>query len=161
MLLKSTLSILAFATIMSFTSCSDDKKVQEPVAAAPAAAEETPAAPSSSAGLRTDPIYFGFDDYTLSSEAQAKLTAMADAMKANKTAAVQIQGHCDERGTIEYNLALGERRAASVKTFLTQLGIEAARLSTISFGEEKPVSQGHSESDWSQNRRAEFALTSN
>jgi peptidoglycan-associated lipoprotein len=86
---------------------------------------------------------------------------MAEGMKANKGAVIQIEGHCDERGTVEYNLALGERRAQSVKNFLTQLGVEAARLSTISYGEEKPVVQGHAEDAWVKNRRAEFVVTKN
>ena len=82
-------------------------------------------------------------------------------MKSSKSAVIQIEGHCDERGTVEYNLALGERRAQSVKNFLTQLGVEGARLSTISYGEEKPVVQGHTEDAWAKNRRAEFVATKN
>ncbi len=161
MLLKSTLSITALLLVLG-TSCTDDKKkAAEPVAASPGS--ETPAAPSgdSSAELKTAPIYFGFDDYTLSPEAQSTLTAMAEALKANKSAVIQIEGHCDERGTVEYNLALGERRAQSVKNFLSQLGVEGARLSTISYGEEKPVVQGHTEDAWAKNRRAEFVVTKN
>ena len=162
MLLKSTLSIVTLGALLSFAACSDDKKkAVEPVVAASAATETPAAPPPAAADLKTDPIYFGFDDYTLNSDAQSKLTMMADALKASKSAAIQIQGHCDERGTIEYNLALGERRAQSVKNFLGQLGVEAARLSTISFGEEKPVAQGHTEDAWSKNRRAEFAITKN
>jgi peptidoglycan-associated lipoprotein len=160
MLLKSTLT--AVVITLGLTSCTDDKKkAAEPVAPV---ASETPAAPTdsgSTADLKTTPIYFGFDDYTLTSEAQSTLTAMAEGMKASKSAVVQIEGHCDERGTVEYNLALGERRAQSVKNFLTQLGVEAARLSTISYGEEKPVSQGHAEDSWAKNRRAEFVVTKN
>jgi peptidoglycan-associated lipoprotein len=160
MLLKSTLT--AVVITLGLTSCTDDKKkAAEPVAPV---ATETPAAPADSgynADLKTTPIYFGFDDYTLTSEAQSTLTAMAEGMKASKSAVIQIEGHCDERGTVEYNLALGERRAQSVKNFLTQLGVEAARLSTISYGEEKPVSQGHAEDSWAKNRRAEFVVTKN
>lgn len=161
MLLKTTLSAVTLAAVLSFSACSDDKKAVEPVAPTGAASETPAAPPTPAANLSTDPIYFGFDDYTLSSDSQAKLTAMAEALKANKSAAIQIQGHCDERGTIEYNLALGERRAQSVKNFLTQLGVEGARLSTISYGEEKPVAEGHTEDAWSKNRRAEFAITQN
>ena len=161
MLLKSSLSIATLAFALAISSCNDEKKAAEPVA--PATAAETPAAPPAApapaAELKTEPVYFAFDDYTLNTESQAKLTAMADALKANKAAVVQIEGHCDERGTVEYNLALGERRAQSVKNFLTQLGVEAARLPTISYGEEKPVAQGHSEDAWSKNRRAEFVIT--
>lgn len=162
MLLKSTLSITALLLVLG-TSCTDDKKkAAEPVSAS-AAGSETPAAPSgdSSSELKTAPIYFGFDDYTLSPEAQSTLTAMAEGLKAHKSAVIQIEGHCDERGTVEYNLALGERRAQSVKNFLSQLGVEGARLSTISYGEEKPVVQGHTEDAWAKNRRAEFVVTKN
>lgn len=162
MLLKSTLSLTAVVIALGLSSCTkDEKKPAEPVAPV---ASETPAAPTAettSVELKTTPIYFGFDDYTLSSEAQSILTAMAEGLKANKSAVVQIEGHCDERGTVEYNLALGERRAQSVKNFLSQLGVEGARLSTISYGEEKQVAQGHSEESWAKNRRAEFIVTKN
>ena len=104
-------------------------------------------------------IYFAFDDYTLDSESQESLNNLADYLKANAGAVVQISGHCDERGSIEYNLALGERRAQSVKNYLSQLGVEADRLPTISYGEEKPSVEGHDESAWSRNRRAEFELS--
>ena len=159
MLLKSTLSLTAVVIALGLSSCTDDKKkAAEPVAPV---ASETAANAANSAELKTTPIYFGFDDYTLTSEAQSTLTAMAEGMKANKSAVIQIEGHCDERGTVEYNLALGERRAQSVKNFLSQLGVEAARLSTISYGEEKPVVQGHAEEAWAKNRRAEFVVTKN
>ena len=72
---------------------------------------------------------------------------------------MQVEGHCDERGTVEYNLALGERRAQSVKSYLVNLGVTDARLSTISYGEEKPASEGHDEGAWVKNRRAAFVLT--
>ncbi len=161
MFLKSSLLLSVVIASMSLNSCTDDKKkVVEPVAAP---TTETPVAPvaDTSANLVTTPIYFGFDDYTLTSEAQSTLSAMSEALKANKSAVVQIEGHCDERGTVEYNLALGERRAQSVKNFLTQQGVEGARLSTISYGEEKAVVPGHTESEWVKNRRAEFVVTKN
>jgi peptidoglycan-associated lipoprotein len=166
MFLKSALPLAAVVIALSAGSCTDDKKkATEPVAPTAGATEapaEVPASPSSSAAsLTSTTIYFGFDDYTLNSEAQSTLTAMAEGLKANKSAAVQIQGHCDERGTVEYNLALGERRAQSVKNFLSQLGVESGRLSTISYGEEKPVVQGHTEDAWVKNRRAEFVITGN
>ena len=162
MFLKSSLILSIVIASVSFNSCTDEKKkVVEPVGAA----TETPAAPApaetSAGNLVTTPIYFGFDDYTLTSEAQSTLSAMAEGLKSNKSAVVQIEGHCDERGTVEYNLALGERRAQSVKNFLTQLGVEGARLSTISYGEEKAVVPGHTETEWVKNRRAEFVVTKN
>jgi peptidoglycan-associated lipoprotein len=161
MFLKSSLLLSVVIASVSFNSCTDDKKkVVEPVAPV----VETPAAPTAAettVNLVTTPIYFGFDDYTLTSEAQSTLTAMSEGLKSNKSAVVQIEGHCDERGTVEYNLALGERRAQSVKNFLTQLSVEGARLSTISYGEEKAVVPGHTEAEWVKNRRAEFVVTKN
>ena len=164
MFLKSVLPVAAVVVALVTASCTDDKKkAAEPVS--PTAGSETaevPASPSGGAAeLKATPIYFGFDDYTLNSEAQGTLTAMAEGLKSNKNAVVQIEGHCDERGTVEYNLALGERRAQSVKNFLSQLGVESGRLSTISYGEEKPVVPGHSEEAWVKNRRAEFVITRN
>jgi len=105
-------------------------------------------------------VYFDFDRYNLTSEARRTLEANADWLKANPTATVQIEGHCDERGTTEYNLALGERRANSALNFLTQLGVDGSRLSTISYGEERSANPGHDEVAWSENRRSEFVILS-
>ncbi|VAX20079.1 Tol-Pal system peptidoglycan-associated lipoprotein PAL [hydrothermal vent metagenome] len=103
--------------------------------------------------------YFDFDKSELRPDARDVLQQNADWIKANSGAKVQIEGHCDERGTEEYNLALGERRANSVKNYLVSLGISPDRLFTISYGEELPVDPGHEESAWSKNRRAHFLVT--
>ena len=103
-------------------------------------------------------VHFAFDSYTLSSEAKAILEQKASWLNERSDVAVQIEGHCDERGTTAYNLALGERRANSVKQYLTTLGVKTPKLSTISYGEELPVVSGHSEDAWSKNRRAHFAI---
>ena len=168
MFLKTLLPFAAVVVALATGSCTDDKKKPtEPVSptaltTTPEGAE-APASPSGSAvtDLKATTIYFGFDDYTLNADAQGTLTTLAEGLKGNKNAVVQIEGHCDERGTVEYNLALGERRAQSVKNFLSQLGVEGSRLSTISYGEEKPVVQGHTEDAWIKNRRAEFVITGN
>jgi peptidoglycan-associated lipoprotein len=81
-------------------------------------------------------------------------------LKANPTAKVQIEGHCDEKGTVEYNMALGDRRANAVKTYLIKSGIEKGRIDTISYGKERPADSGHDEAAWSKNRRAVFILLS-
>ena len=81
-------------------------------------------------------------------------------MKSNPSVMVKIEGHCDERGTIEYNLSLGEKRAKAAKDFLIDLGIDAGRISTISYGKERPVDPGHNEAAWAKNRRAAFTVTS-
>jgi peptidoglycan-associated lipoprotein len=102
-------------------------------------------------------VYFAYDSFNLSAAAKSALMGHAAWMKRNPGVNVQIEGHCDERGTTEYNLALGERRAASVRDFLIRQGVEARRLSTISYGEERPAVTGASnEATWSRNRRAEF-----
>lgn len=104
-------------------------------------------------------VSFGFDKYDLSNEARAILKANADWLKANPSARVQIEGHCDERGTVEYNLALGSKRAQAAKDYLETLGISATRLSVISYGEEIPVCREANESCWEKNRRARFVIT--
>ncbi|MBF0170889.1 MAG: peptidoglycan-associated lipoprotein Pal [Nitrospinae bacterium] len=104
-------------------------------------------------------VYFDFDKSEIRSDAREALAKNAEWLIANKSAQVQIEGHCDERGTEEYNLALGERRANAVKDYLASLGVESARLYTISYGEELPVDPGHTDEAWSKNRRAHFLVT--
>ena len=103
-------------------------------------------------------VYFDFDSSTLDYQAQELLRRKAMWMRGNSDASVVIEGHCDERGTNAYNLALGERRAESAKMFLVNLGISGFRLTTISYGEEKPVDMGQNEESWAKNRRAGFVL---
>jgi len=101
-------------------------------------------------------IYFDFDSSSLRPDALAALAKNADLIKQAPGIIIQVAGHCDERGTQEYNLALGERRADAVRNHLIQLGVSGDRLVTISFGEEMPALPGHDESAWSKNRRCEF-----
>jgi peptidoglycan-associated lipoprotein len=108
--------------------------------------------------FENEDILFEFDSASLSAEAQEILRAKAAWLKANPGARVIIEGHCDERGTNEYNLALGDRRAFSAKSFLVDLGIADSRLTTISYGEEQPVDIGSSEDAWAKNRRAHFVI---
>jgi peptidoglycan-associated lipoprotein len=103
-------------------------------------------------------VFFEYDRYDLTSDARTTLRANADWLKSNSSARVEIEGHCDERGTNEYNLALGAKRAQAAREFLSTLGIPAERLSTISYGEEIPVCKDQSESCWKQNRRARFVI---
>jgi peptidoglycan-associated lipoprotein len=104
-------------------------------------------------------VYFAFDEYSLSDDARGKLSRNADLLKAQARLNMTIEGHCDERGTAEYNLALGERRANSVKSYLGSLGVGAERMRTLSYGSERPVCTEHEESCWSQNRRAHMIIT--
>lgn len=100
-----------------------------------------------------DRVFFGYDQYNLTPEAQRTLEMQAEWMKKYPSVSVTIAGHADERGTREYNLALGERRANAVKNYLTSLGVPGDRVSTISYGKERPAVLGSDESAWAQNRR--------
>ncbi len=104
--------------------------------------------------------YFDFDSFSLRADAREALKSNAQWLKDNPSAKVQIEGHCDERGTTEYNLALGEKRANAVREYLKRLGVSSGRLTVISYGEERPSDPGHDESAWSQNRRATFIVLS-
>ena len=103
-------------------------------------------------------IYFDFDRYDLSADARTILRTNADWLKNNPTARVEIEGHCDDRGTNEYNLALGAKRAQAAREYLVTLGVAPSRLSTISYGEEIPVCKEATESCWGQNRRSRFVI---
>jgi len=106
-----------------------------------------------------NPVYFELDSSDLSPSGQKALDANAALLKKYPTWAVTIEGHCDERGTAEYNLALGERRAIAARAYLVSLGIAADRLRTVSYGKEFPFDPGHDEGAWSKNRRAHFVIT--
>ena len=108
--------------------------------------------------FENEDILFEFDSASLSIEAQEILRAKAAWLRENPRAQVMVEGHCDERGTNEYNLALGDRRAFSSKSFLVDLGIADSRLTTISYGEEQPVDSRATEDAWTQNRRAHFVI---
>ena len=103
-------------------------------------------------------VYFDFNQYNLKPEVQKKLQKTSEWLNRYPTVRVLIEGHCDERGTQEYNLALGERRATSVQKYLQSLGIDSQRMETISYGEERPVDPRHNEEAWAKNRRAHFTI---
>jgi peptidoglycan-associated lipoprotein len=115
-------------------------------------------APVTPASSPLKDVFFDFDRYDLTSDARSVLRVNADWLKNNPSARVEIEGHCDERGTNEYNLALGAKRAQAAREYLGSLGITAERLSTISYGEEIPVCREQEESCWKQNRRARFVI---
>jgi len=104
-------------------------------------------------------IHFDFDKFSLKPEDREILKGHADWLLGHRDYMVTIEGHCDERGTTEYNLALGERRAGEAKRFLVDLGVAEARINTISYGKERPLDTGHDEEAWAKNRRAHFAVT--
>lgn len=110
-------------------------------------------------GLQT--IQFPYDAFALDASAKAQLAANAEILKANGGMKIQIEGHCDQRGGIQYNIALGEKRANAVKGYLQDMGIDGSRMTTISFGKERPIDPGMSEDAYAKNRRANFVVTSN
>ena len=101
-------------------------------------------------------VYFGYDEAIINDEAQAIIRAHAEVLVENPDATVLISGHADERGTREYNLALGDQRAEAVSSYFQEFGVDVSRISVVSFGEESPAAMGSNESAWSLNRRAEF-----
>ncbi len=103
-------------------------------------------------------VYFEFDKHSLTRQTRDALDANAEWLRANPAAFVQIEGHCDERGTLDYNQVLGENRAVSSKKYLVSLGINPDRIFTISYGETMPIDPGHTEAVWAKNRRAEFKV---
>lgn len=103
-------------------------------------------------------VYFDFDSSVVKTSEKTKIAAVGEFLKANPNAAVEVEGHCDERGTEEYNRSLGERRALAVREELALSGVDPKRLYTISFGEDRPAVDGHDEKAWSRNRRGEFVL---
>jgi peptidoglycan-associated lipoprotein len=110
------------------------------------------------ADLNIQNIYFDFDKSNIRPDAREILKANAELFTKNNAATIVIEGYCDERGTAEYNMALGERRAQETKQYLANLGINISRFETISYGKEKPLDPGHDEAAWAQNRRAQFLL---
>jgi peptidoglycan-associated lipoprotein len=105
------------------------------------------------------PVFFGYDSSEVSAEAQKILEGNAEVLKKYKGWVVTIEGHCDERGTAEYNLALGERRAVAARTYMVSLGIPADRIRIVSYGKEFPFDPGHTEAAWAKNRRGHFVVT--
>ena len=131
-----------------------------PVAVAPATPPE--AAPGVAVTeeklSQFEDVRFDFDKSEVREDGRKKCGVVADYLKKHPKAKLQIEGHCDERGTAEYNMALGDRRATAVMTYLVSLGVSKAALSTVSFGKEKPLDPGHDEEAWAKNRRAHFVL---
>lgn len=166
-MMNTTTKLLMTAALISVAACSKKKPEELPP---PPAQNTVPSGPVDSgpvsgtavpgsrsdflAQVGSDTIHFATDSYSLDGEANAILAKQAQWLQAHPNVRATIEGHCDERGTREYNLALGDRRANSVKNFLVSNGVSAAQLSTISYGKERPVATGSDEASWAQNRRA-------
>jgi peptidoglycan-associated lipoprotein len=113
-------------------------------------------AASAAAGLRD--VFFAYDSWTISEDGRQALSRDADWMKSNPSALVKVEGHCDERGTVAYNLVLGEKRAKAARNYLVELGVGANRLSVVSYGKERPSCDEHTESCYQQNRRGHLVV---
>jgi len=183
-LLRSVLFLLVIAGLMVLASCAKeavqstapeeetqatDQAAEDKAAAEAAARREAEQRAMEEEAIRkekeaaasmfvSEDVYFDFDDASLNAEAQEVLRQKAAWMRNNPDALIVIEGHCDERGTAEYNLALGDQRAASAKAFLKDLGLSAFRIRTISYGEEMPADKGNDEDAWAKNRRAHFGI---
>jgi peptidoglycan-associated lipoprotein len=154
--------------VLATTGCSSRKQVTtaEPAEPTTPPAETTAPPPPSEpppSETTTEPTasgledaFFDFDAAEIRQDAKDALTNNGKYLEAHGSSAVVIEGHCDERGSVEYNLALGERRARAAKDFLVSYGVPANRLTTISYGKERPFDSGHDESAWAKNRRAHF-----
>ena len=117
-----------------------------------------PPAPPTFSSSDLKPAFFDFDSYALRDDARAALDADAKLLRDNASASITIEGHCDERGTVEYNQALGEKRAQAARDYLAAAGIAAGRMDVVSYGKERPFAEGHDESAWQQNRRAHLVV---
>ena len=117
-----------------------------------------PGWPEDASAFKSDTVHFAFDSSVIAPDEKSKVANVADYLKANSANAVKIEGHCDERGTEEYNRSLGERRALALRELLVGMGIEAGRVDTISYGKDRPEDPGHDESAWRANRRGVFIL---
>lgn len=134
------------------------KPAAEEKAPAPAPKEEPIPAAEEKKMLELKHAFFDFDKSLIRDDAKAPLQNNAEFLRANKNTKIVIEGHCDERGTIEYNIALGQRRAESAKRYLINLGIDASRIGTVSYGKERPFCKEHNENCWQSNRRAHFIV---
>lgn len=162
---KAFLPVLLCVAAMTLTGCGSKVKTDDEVkpvdqSEALGAEESLDSKPLGiSEGRTTEgmlPIYFNFDESDIRSDQVARIEVNAEFSKKNIDYNVRIEGNCDPRGTNEYNMALGERRALSAKKYLVNLGVEDAKLSTVSYGEERILLHGHDELSWAQNRRADF-----
>jgi peptidoglycan-associated lipoprotein len=154
---------LLLVVLFGIGGCKKDapKPMVEPTVEEPLPPPKTPEAPPEVKEMAAnfERVFFDFDSSTLDENSKSALAKNAEIMQKATDVKVEVQGHADERGTTEYNLALGERRANAVRSYLTSMGVPTTRVSTISFGEERPIDSTHTEVAWGQNRRAEFRIT--
>jgi len=152
-----TLNLLSLGALVALGCASTSTVTEsEPPENATKAPQEATIQPPPAPSL--EPVYFDTDQWVLRTDARASLEVYAEAIRKHpEWGIVTVQGHCDERGTEEYNIALGDRRAAAVKRYLVDLGVTESRLETMTYGEDRPAVTGHDETAWRHNRRSEFA----
>ena len=155
--MKKLLAVCWIAAAVAVTGCSS-KSSETAVDTGPAQPAPTGTLMDQARSAGFDDVFFEFDSAVLDAGATGQLKTNAAWLVQNSEVAVMIEGHCDERGTAEYNIALGERRAEVAKSFLANAGVSVSRMETVSFGEERPFDPGHNEAAWAQNRRAHFVF---
>jgi peptidoglycan-associated lipoprotein len=165
---KGLMTVAALMATLVVAGCGGKKAMNEPATPTvtetkPPVVEETKppvqeTKPVDMSPISLNDVYFDFDQYSLTGEAKSTLGADANELKRVADAAITIEGHCDERGTKAYNLALGDKRANAAKDYLVAMGIMASRISTVSYGKERPFDTGHNEAAWAKNRRAHFVV---
>jgi peptidoglycan-associated lipoprotein len=158
-MMKKWAFVLVAATVV-FSACSKKPAQEEATLPSAANADETMGDSDSGKAMGLQTVYFGYDTFTLSNEAKTILKANAQIMKDKPSLKIQVEGHCDQRGGIQYNIALGEKRSNAVKKFLATQGIANDRISVISFGKEKPADPSEGETAYAKNRRGNFVVTS-
>jgi peptidoglycan-associated lipoprotein len=175
--MKKTLVLLlvgALAAVFALSGCGSKEEVMEDITIEPEVIEDTEGVVSGDIeldpvdedaiyvdleGMAFEDIHFEYDQYRVLERDEPTLQGLAGWLNENPDATLLIEGHCDERGTNEYNMALGEQRALAARRYLVGLGIDSGRLTTISYGEERPLDIGSNESAWAKNRRAHFAVS--
>jgi peptidoglycan-associated lipoprotein len=171
MLVKRMFVLMIALTLVALVAgCGGQEAMDEPVVTEPEPTEPPPPVETEPPVEEAEPeevemeapvlndIFFAFDKYNLTAESKGILEENAQELKRARNSAIVIEGHCDERGTNSYNLALGEKRAQAAKDYLVSLGINGSRMSIISYGEERPFATGHDETAWAKNRRAHFKI---
>jgi peptidoglycan-associated lipoprotein len=175
--MRSSITLAMLGTTLALGACASQPKAVAPVPVAtapvtaprpaPVAPTPTPTVSGVLAGSKadfqskaTDRVFFALDQYTLTDQSRSSLQGQAAWLKQYPNVRVQIEGNADERGTREYNIALGQRRADSVKTYLSSLGVSTGRIDTISYGKDRPIDPGHGDDAWNQNRNAHTNVVS-
>jgi peptidoglycan-associated lipoprotein len=162
-MMKLSRSLLIAVAVVGLSACAKKAPQETPPPPADTAQPTPPAGPSGPvkgsqedfiASISSDHILFDTDKYDIDAQDQSTLRSQAQWLAANPNVRVTVEGHCDERGTREYNIALGEKRANAAKNYLASLGIDPSRISTVSYGKERPAALGSDEQAWAQNRRA-------